>query len=41
MKYYVRVRPFGKAIASGHHMAEEAPEEVTAELRYFLSQENI
>jgi len=28
----------GKAIGSGHHMAEEAPEEVTAELRDFLLQ---
>jgi haloacetate dehalogenase len=28
----------GKAIASGHHMAEEAPEELTAELRRFLLQ---
>jgi len=26
----------GKAIGSGHHMAEEAPEEVTAELQQFL-----
>ncbi|KPA04768.1 alpha/beta hydrolase [Pantoea agglomerans] len=30
----------GKAIASGHHMAEEAPEEVTTELRHFLLHEN-
>lgn len=28
----------GKAISSGHHMAEEAPEEVAAELRQFLLQ---
>jgi len=27
-----------QAIASGHHMAEEAPEVVTSELRFFLSQ---
>jgi haloacetate dehalogenase len=31
----------GKAIASGHHMAEEAPEEVTTELRHFLLHENL
>jgi haloacetate dehalogenase len=29
----------GKAIASGHHMAEEAPDELTAELRHFLLQQ--
>jgi len=28
----------GKAIASGHHMAEENPKEVTAELQRFLLQ---
>lgn len=28
----------GKAIACGHHMAEEAPEEVTTELQRFLLQ---
>jgi len=30
----------GHAVASGHHMAEEAPQKVTTELRHFLSQEN-
>ena len=30
----------GHAIASSHHMAEEAPQKVIAELRHFLSQEN-
>lgn len=29
----------GKAIASGHSMAEEAPDELTAELRHFLLQQ--